>query len=351
MNSRERVIKTLQHQEPDFVPLTDHIYMKESLEKILGELGVSTQTPAKYVKVHRLLGLDVICGFSSDAFHPPPEYVDGQVYVDDWNVKWKVKDRMNWHLEGQLKDYKDIEEFKAPSPENPQLYQTVREIIKLVGNDLAIAGFVDGPFTKTWLSTGFENWVKMSYLKKNVLSILLDEITKYSTEVGKRLIEEGVDIIWIPDDYGDVKGPMLNPKIYRSLIFPRVKRMIEVFKKRGAYVFLHSDGNLMPIFDDLVTIGFDAIHPIERKSGMRIENIKENYGSKITLIGNVDSMLLQTGPHERIEEQVLECLEKAAYGGGYILASDHSIHQGVPAKNVKFMFKTARRYGRYPIKL
>lgn len=349
MNSRERVLKTLQHEEPDSVPLTDHIYMKKSLERILGESGVGTQTPEKYVKVHRILGLDLICEWTAEPLQPPPGYKGGQEFVDEWKVKWKVKDGMCWYLGGQLKDLEEVKEFGAPVPNNPQLYRAMRGLVKLVKGDLAIAGVVDGPFTRTWLSTGFEGWVKLSYLRRGVLSNFLDEATKYSIEVGKRFIEEGVDIIWIADDYGDIKGPLINPKTYRDLIFPRLRNMINTFKKRGVPVFLHSDGNLMPILEDLIGLGFDAIHPLERRAGMDVGVMKERYGDKITLIGNVSSEILQTGPLERIESQVLECLKTAAHGGGYILASDHSIHEGVPAEHVKYMFKLARELGKYPI--
>ena len=70
------------------------------------------------------------------------------------------------------------------------------------------------------------------------------------------------------------------------------------------------------------------------------------------MIGNVDSKtVLQYGAFDQIEEQVLECQRVAAPGGGYILASDHSIHEGIPSACAKFMFEIARMYGDYPIML
>ena len=354
MNSRERVLRTLHHEEPDFVPLTDHIYMMKSLERILGEPGVSTETPEKYVKVHRILGLDVICEWTSTMgkqgiLQPPPGVKDGEALIDEWKVKWKAKSGMLWYMGGELKEIEEIKEFKSPDADVPQLYSAVKGVIRLAKNDLAIAGIVDGPFTRTWLSTGFQNWVKLSHLEKDVLSHFLDEAMEFSTEIGKRFIEEGVDIIWIGDDYGDIRGPLISPRTFRSLIFPRLENMVNTFKKRGVHVFLHSDGNLMPIFEDLIDAGFDAIHPLERKAGMNIEIIKKKYGAKITLIGNVDSLILQTGPLEKIETQVAECINLAAREGGYILASDHSIHEGVPAEHVKYMFEVAKKLGKYPI--
>jgi len=98
-------------------------------------------------------------------------------------------------------------------------------------------------------------------------------------------------------------------------------------------------------------MGFDGVHPIERKAGMNLDVMKKEYGDKLTLIGNVDATeLLPHGTSLQIKKQVLECLRIAAPGGGYILASDHSIHEGVRSANAMFMFKAAKKYGRHPLR-
>jgi uroporphyrinogen decarboxylase len=84
---------------------------------------------------------------------------------------------------------------------------------------------------------------------------------------------------------------------------------------------------------------------------MDLKVLKEKYGDELTFIGNINAKtVLQEGPTEMIEKQVQECLEIAAPGGGYILASDHSIHQGIPSTNAKLMFKTAKHHGKYPLR-
>ena len=194
--------------------------------------------------------------------------------------------------------------------------------------------------------------MKMLYTDQNAIRKFIEKVTGFFIELGKGFVDLGVDLIWIPDDMGYVHGLMLSPELFRRFIIPQLKKMVAAFKGRGAKVLMHNDGQLMAIMDDLVGAGIDAIHPIERAAGMSLKTMKEKYGDKITLIGNVDSKtVLQYGSFDEIREQVLECLGVAAPGGGYILASDHSIHEGIPSANAKSMFKIARNYGGYPIAL
>jgi len=349
LNPRERVLTTLEHEEPDRVPLTDHIYMPKSLEGILGEPGVRVDTPEKYIKVHKILGLDIICAFPAAS---PMTQLGEREYVDVWGIRWRVVDGMPWYVEGTLKDAEDIERLAIPDPHEEFWYKAAERIIKLVGGELAIAGIVEGPFTRTWMPLGFTRFSKMLYTEPSTIRKLIDKVTYFFIELGKNFIERGVDIIWIPDDLGYVNGPMLSPALLRRFFFPRLKEMVHTFKRRGVKVLLHSDGQLMPIMEDIVNTGLDGIHPIERAAGMSLKVMKERYGDQLTLIGNVGAKtVLQNGPLESIKEQVLECISIAAPGGGYILASDHSIHEGIPPAHVKYMFKVAKQYGRYPLRI
>ncbi|MFQ6095292.1 MAG: uroporphyrinogen decarboxylase family protein [Candidatus Bathyarchaeia archaeon] len=352
MRSLDRVLCTLEHEEPDFVPLTDHIYMPRSLEGILGETGVRVDTPRRYIKVHRLLGLDLISAFADAGGTVKPKVLSADEEVDEWGVRNRIIDGMPWYLGGPIRSVEEFEDYEPPDPSLPERFRSTREIVRLVKGDLAIAGIVDGPFTRCWLLSGFDLFVKAIYLRPDSVRKLLERITRFIVDLGIGFIEVGVDLIWIPDDLGMVDGPFLSPSTFRRIIFPYLSEVVRAFKRRGVKVLLHSDGQIMPLMDDLVEIGFDGVHPIERKAGMNLEEMKARYGDKVTLIGNVDATeVLPHGEEEEIKKQVLECLEIAAPGGGYILASDHSIHEGVPSKNAFAMFRLARKYGRYPISI
>jgi len=351
--SKERVYVTLEHEEPDLVPLTDHIYMQRSLEGILGEKGVRTDTPQKYVKVHHVLGLDLICAFPGKLADPSSqnrEIEEGES-VDEWGLKHRTIDGMGWYLEGPIRTVEDAEEYEVPNPFLPWRVETVSEIVKLTKDDLAIAAIIGGPFSTGMFLFGFTNYMRTLHTAPSSIQRITEKVAWFQTELGKIVIDMGVDIIWMPDDLGMKDGPFLSPQAFRKHIFPSMKEMVNTFKNKGVKVLLHCDGQVMALMDDIVEMGFDGFHPIERKAGMNLELMKARYGDKLTLIGNVDATyLLPHGTNEEIKQQVLECLGIAAHGGGYILASDHSIHEGVKSSNAKAMFEIARKYRRYPIR-
>lgn len=338
----------MEHEEPDRVPMTDWIFRPESLEAILGESDVRVDTPEKYIKVHEMLGLDLINAYMP-SYHN--DRVEGlKEFVDEWGIRWRVVDHMPWYHEGTLKTAEEIENFFAPDPHNPKLYSAVEEIVKRVDGKMAVAGIADGPFTAGWSVMGFKEYVKALYETPGLMRRFIQKIADYYTEVGKHLIDIGVDMIWSPDDLGYSNGPLLSPRLLREFILPYFREEVNAFKKRGVKVLMHNDGQIMPVMDDLVAAGIDGIHPIERAAGMDLELMKSKYGDKLTLIGNVDSKTVLTqGPREAIEKQVLECIGIAAHGGGYILASDHSIHKGISSGHVRLLFEVGKRYGKYPV--
>jgi uroporphyrinogen decarboxylase len=107
-------------------------------------------------------------------------------------------------------------------------------------------------------------------------------------------------------------------------------------------------GRIYDYLDDPVEIGIDACHPVQRTAGMDLATVKKCYGDRICLVGNIDSSrTLPFGTLAPVEAETLEALRAAAPGYGYILASDHSLHDGIPVKNILHMFRVARKYGSY----
>ncbi len=328
--------------------------MPKSLEGILGKPGVRTDTPKEYIKVHQVLGLDLIAAFPGPSAGESSGALMGRTgkneFIDGWGIKWREVEGMPWYVEGTLRTPEDIDNLAPPDPYEESIYKPAAEIVRLAGEDLAIGAVVEGQFTRSWLPLGFQTFVKLLYTYPNSIRKLVDKVTHFFTEQGKCFIDLGVDVIWVPDDLAMVDGPFLSPSTFHKYIFPRMKEMISTFKKRGVKVLMHTDGNIMPVIEDIIWIGMDGVHPVERAAGMSLETMKEKYYGKLALVGNVNAKtVLQNGPFDMIKNQVLECLRTAAPGGGYLLASDHSIHEGIPSANAKFMFKIAKSFGKYPI--
>lgn len=103
------------------------------------------------------------------------------------------------------------------------------------------------------------------------------------------MINEGADGIFIGDDYGSNFSPLLAPEQYRKHVFPQLARMAKTLKGRKDFpVMLHSDGHIRPLLDDIATMEINGLHPIERSANMDLKEIKETYGHKFCIMGNIN---------------------------------------------------------------
>jgi len=350
--SKDRVFAAIDLEEPDRVPLFDFIYENRSFENILGE-SVAVVTPDVYVRGYRALGLDLMV-VGTDG--PEKKRVSPGVLQDEWGIMYRETPdliALPWFLEGPIKSPEGLDGYQMPDPEAPGRLRTIEAVMKLVGEEMAVATAfpIGGPFTAASFLTGFDRFLAYLVTEPGFAQRLLRIQTEYCLAIGKRCVEAGVKIVFINDDLGYVSGPFVSPSLFRRTVLPHLQRLTHGLKKRGAKVLLHCDGDIRLLLDDLVSMGIDGLHPIERKCNMSLKEVKERYGDRICLLGNVDaSSLLPFGAPEEVKRQTLECIGVAGPGGGYILASDHSIHPSVPGEKARFMFQVAKRYGGYPIR-
>jgi len=110
----------------------------------------------------------------------------------------------------------------------------------------------------------------------------------------------------------------------------------------------HTDGYIWPIIDDLIATGIDALHSIDPSAGMRLSEVKERYGDKVALCGNVDAASTMVyGSPKQVAEEARRCIRDAAAGGGYFLTTSNCIYRGIPPINSLTLSKVGKKYGRY----
>jgi uroporphyrinogen decarboxylase len=168
----------------------------------------------------------------------------------------------------------------------------------------------------------------------------------FAKAAAERMAKAGVDGMFISEDLGASAGGLLCPAHFQAVFQPALGEVVGHIKSLGLPVLFHSCGRIYDYLDDLLALGIDAIHPLQRTAGMDLATVKARYGKSLCLMGNIDSSrTLPYGTLEQIEAEVREAIHIAAPGGGYILASDHSLHDGIPVKSILHMFDAARRYG------
>jgi len=213
---------------------------------------------------------------------------------------------------------------------------------------MAIIGGVHDAFEIPSMMRGVENFLFDYYRNPKFAERLIETSIKYNIELAKAMIDLGVDALVTGDDYAYKKGPLMSPEHFKKFVAPYLKRIVDVAHQNSMPIIKHTDGYLWPILDEIINTGADALHPIEPQAKMSLEDVKERYGDKICIVGNVDvSSVLPFGTVDETIMEVKRCLKEAAGGGGYILSSSNSIHDSVKPKNFRAMIEAAKRYGKY----
>jgi len=198
-------------------------------------------------------------------------------------------------------------------------------------------------------SMGDIETIRRFYYDQGTVRKQCREMTRNAIERAKEQVDAGFYIIRGGlDDMAGKEGPYLAPRFYEKFIFPNLARLARVVNGLGAMLLVHSDGDLRPILDGLVGSGIDALHSIDPSSNMDIHQVKEKYGDRICIFGNVDCAWTLTRENvQKVVEETKSAIRRAAPGGGYVLSSSNVIHAAVPVENALAMVEVGHKYGRY----
>lgn len=165
----------------------------------------------------------------------------------------------------------------------------------------------------------------------------------------EKLTDAGCDMICVASDMAFNAGPFLSPRHFRRFTAPYLAELIDRINSNGLVSMLHSDGNLMPIFDQLLEMHPHILQSIDPMAGMDIAEVRKQTYGKLTLMGNVQCSFLQDGPAEKIIASAENALSSAAdgYDGGYIFSTSNSVFDGLPLENYRVMLDYFRK--RYKI--
>ena len=354
MRSKERFLLALKRQPVDRVPLFDFLFQKPLFTELLG------RTPDAY---NARDAMDLTIAMGLDGVWIPygcysgwnAQKISERVYKDEWGTTFQ-QDEAAWPIDAPiafpLKTREDLRHYVAPDPLAEGRLDEIHTALamnKALGDDaVAVLGGVNGPLTITWFLIGYENICLSLYDDPRFLEELVDIAVDFDVKAINRMAEAGVDAMILADDYGASAQGLLRPEHFKAIYKPALKRIIDCIKANNLPAFLHCCGRVYDYLDDLVEIGIDAYHPMQRTAGMDLATVKRKYGDRICLVGNIDSSrTLPFGTLEEIEAETREALRIAAPGYGYILGSDHSLHDGIPVRNILRMFDVARQYGVY----
>jgi hypothetical protein len=392
MNSKQRVKMAFEHKEPDRVPVSELYINSPVASEVLGRTAFTgwsgyircevmnnmlidgradefyQREVQDLVELYRKLELDTIL------IERPP-LADIQIPVAINDTTWKFSDDESgiwsvihydpktdlFHTMDSNFHNADISEFERfvemlerdPINMDRWSWEQAEYIIDKCKNDMFVMAVVEIDFPPMSMGALGGIFMEAMAFRPDLCERYLD----YRVRKGLKFIEKyaaiGVDCIFDGEDLAGSRGPLFSPKDYMRFYAPRFNILAEACHKRGMYYLRHTDGNIMQFADEfLLMSGFDGYHSIDPSAGMDIGLIKQNYGEKITLMGNVDcAAVLHLGTQEDVIRETKKVIRKASPGGGHILASSNTIHSDVPTKNYLVMLETAREYGSYPIQI
>jgi uroporphyrinogen-III decarboxylase len=190
---------------------------------------------------------------------------------------------------------------------------------------------------------GFENLCLQLFEDPDFVEEIINRYTEYAIhliEIYNRMPE--IDFIWIGDDLAYNSGPFFSPHMYEKFIFPSIRRAVSKITK--PWVF-HSDGNILPLMDEIISWGPKAIHPFE-PGAMNIFDIKKLYGDQISLIGNLDVDDLARAPQEIVVKKVKQLLDSFAESGGYGFSSGNALARYIDLDNLNVVSQTIKDFNK-----
>lgn len=264
---------------------------------------------------------------------------DNLTYNEDGSVfrKWASENN------GVITNEKDFENYVFPNPSDFD-YSNFDEAGKLLPEGMCIIGQYGDIFTMTWEMMGFENFSISLFENEDLITRLNNKLGELVIDMFKTFIQyDSVKAIWYSDDIAYSNSLMVSKDILDKYFFPWLKRIGDLAKEFNKPFIYHTDGILYDVFEKIISCGVNAIHPIEPKA-MRIEEVKQKYGDRLCLIGNIDVDLLSRGTPDEIRKSVLWNIEKVGYNGGYCVGSGNSIPEYVNLDNYLTMIKTVKEY-------
>ena len=406
MNSKERVLHTLKHKEPDKVPVGEFGIDHDIVEKVIGRdtywrnkkkstlalwAGKRDEVVESYkkdlVELIEKLGHDLVPVHLVPAKGLQPtqvEQINKNTWKDEQGQIWKYSEgsdaillmdmpvrpfesceelqeyfelelvkRFGFKIRGQTNDGYDLE------LDDESRLDLVRYVIDKLGDKKFIfaRGFEEavGNIEPLYLSEfeaaliffggNMENFFLTIAMKPELVQKAFNLYTQINIAEAKIMIDEGVDAIMPGGDFSDSNGPMISPKNIRELFLPGMKKLNNYVRQRNAQVMSHNCGNNWKIMDILIETGYECWQSIACKTAdMDLKRLKEKYGGKIAFWGGINIETLHDGTLEENREDVIYALKYAAPGGGFILGTSNSVCFGTHYDNYMTALETLHKY-------
>jgi len=310
MTPKERAIAALNLKQPDIVPTWELVFFPT--KEAFGEDWMPAQNWDELSQRDR----DAVAEHNA------------QLYI-------KVAERYDYSI--------IFENFAATGEHSIAIAKKIREMAGdrylIVRHGDATYGIPDG----SWMEDFF---VKLFEQKEEMIQKAADSVT-HAIENNKVFIDNGFDGFALCSDYCYNSGPFLSPPMFREFITQHLARLVDGYKRMGAWVIKHTDGNIMPVLDQLVECEPHALHSLDPMAGVDIAEVKRLVGDRICLMGNVDCSKMQTGTRDDVIRSAEYAMNSGKPGGGYFFCTSNCVFPGLPLERYDLIIDVYRQHRQY----
>ncbi|HOX38110.1 MAG TPA: uroporphyrinogen decarboxylase family protein [Candidatus Brocadiia bacterium] len=382
MTSRERLLTALDHREPDRVPIDlggnqtgIHKFAYQKLINLLGLkeevviMDLVQQLAKPSETVLERLGVDTryVSAGGAESFKGGVVRRErgGQVwndFTDEFGVTWSMPDNHPYYYDISHsplagKSLKQIREYPFPKGDDPSRFAGLRERALKIRQETpypVISGISGVVYEICWYMRGLENLFTDMIEQPDILEAIIDRTLEFWMGWFRLFLDEAgdvVDVIMIGDDLAGQDGPLYMPRVYRSIVKPRQKQLVQYIRSHTkARIWYHTCGSAIEYIPDLLDNGIDILNPVQISArGMYPTVLKAKYGKRLSFWGggiDAQHVLPKASPAE-IRQHVRRNIEAFKPGGGYVFNNVHNIQADVPPENVIAMFDAAREFGAY----
>jgi len=376
MNSRERVIRTLNRTRPDRVAMSDAIW-EDTMTRWRAEgMPAGVGGGARDMTLTDYFGFDFDY-MSIDASPRMPQEVIAQddeyiTYRDRYGYTVKksigksrtvlfmdhvTKDRAAWQeIKGRFTLDKagsariDDRSYFGHFDPYPTWDEAKAKFDAIRRRGRYLLFDVYGAYEASWRHRGFDTMLMDMAADPDFVAEMANTHMNFLIEILRHCLDQEMkpDGLFMVDDLAYVNGMLMSPRTWRRIFKPLAKRLGEFLHENDIAFWMHCCGNAEAIFEDLIECGLQVIQPLEAKSGLDVRRLREQYGSRLTFWGNIDAINMSNGTDAEIEEEIRTKIAPFVEGGGgYIYHSDHSVPPEVSLERFKLVIELVRKYGTY----
>lgn len=183
-------------------------------------------------------------------------------------------------------------------------------------------------------------------LNPSLVDAAVERIGHVATEMIRRQLDVSgdlVDAVRVWDDFATDADLFFSLEDCRRFYLPAWRRIFDLIKSRGKYVWFHCCGAMSALIPDLLDMGMDILEPCQvHRPGMEPERLKTDFGDKLTFYGAVNTQsTLPFGSPEDVRREVGERIRVLGKSGGYIVGPDHTVMGDVPPENIEALYREA----------